>query len=95
MKIVKKRYFVFDKKGRLKETIESEFDKKETRKKSNWATDLNFANVGYYIATPIILGVFLGISIDNWFKTKPFFTLLLIFFGTVMSFYNLYRLTKT
>lgn len=54
----------------------------------------NYMNMGYYLITPLLLGVFFGLVLDNLFKTKPFFVLLLIFLGLVSTFYNLWRLIK-
>lgn len=51
-------------------------------------------NIGYYLITPLLLGVFFGLLIDNFLKTKPFFTIILIIFGVVASFYNLWKVAK-
>lgn len=51
----------------------------------------NYINVGYYLITPLLLGVFLGLITDNWLKTKPIFTLIFILLGTVSCFYNLFK----
>ncbi|MDH7476607.1 MAG: AtpZ/AtpI family protein [Microgenomates group bacterium] len=48
-------------------------------------------NIGFYLATPIIIGVFLGLLIDNWLKTNSF-VLLGVFFGALGSFYNIYKI---
>ena len=64
----------------------------KTRKKSNFQL-ANYLNIGYYLVTPLVLGVFLGVAIDRSLKTK-FWTLALILFGFAASIYNLYRLTK-
>lgn len=54
----------------------------------------NYFNMGYYVITPIFLGVFLGLFLDNIFKTKPFFILLLLVLGTIASFYNIFKTLK-
>ncbi|OGK17678.1 hypothetical protein A3D80_04505 [Candidatus Roizmanbacteria bacterium RIFCSPHIGHO2_02_FULL_40_13b] len=51
-------------------------------------------NIGYYLLTPLLVGVFLGLFLDNTFKTKGVFVIILIILGTVSTFYNLYKLTK-
>lgn len=64
----------------------------KTTKKPNFQL-ANYLNIGYYLITPLVLGVFLGVVIDRSLKTKHW-TLILIFFGFAASIYNLYRLTK-
>lgn len=51
-------------------------------------------NAGMYLATPILLGVFVGYQLDKYFDTKPIWLLVLLLFGTVSSFYNLWKLSK-
>ncbi len=51
-------------------------------------------NIGYYLLTPLLAGVFLGLALDSWFNTKGVFVIILILLGTVGSFYNLYKLTQ-
>ncbi len=51
-------------------------------------------NIGYYLITPLIFCLILGVLLDNIYKTKPIFTLLFIFFGTISSFYNLFKIAK-
>jgi len=64
-----------------------------SKEKNNFMLAFSF-NVGYYLLTPLILGVIVGLFIDNKFKTKPLFTLLFILFGLFGSLYNLLRITK-
>lgn len=51
-------------------------------------------NIGYYLLTPLLVGVFLGLALDKVFQTRGVFVVILILLGTVSSFYNLYKLTK-
>ncbi|MBI4008742.1 AtpZ/AtpI family protein [Candidatus Roizmanbacteria bacterium] len=81
--------FAVDLAGNIKKVNEKE-SKKLTKKKF----DVTYLNVGYYIITPIIIGVFLGLGVDYWAGTKPFFTSIFLFLGTVASFYNLFKLLK-
>lgn len=55
---------------------------------------LQHSSMGIYIAIPILLGLTIGIFLDNLFRVRPMFTLVLLFFGTVGSFYNIYRIFK-
>lgn len=51
-------------------------------------------NIGYYLLTPLLVGVFLGLALDKVFQTHGVFVVILILLGTISSFYNLYKLTK-
>lgn len=53
-----------------------------------------YLNIGFYLAAPLLIGVFLGVKIDSLFHTKPIFTISFIILGAVATFYNLIRLTK-
>ena len=67
-------------------------DKKNKRKEKNFT--IYSLNVGFYVMTPIFLGVIIGLMADKKFGTKPLFFLFFIFFGLVSSFYNLWRLNN-
>ncbi len=51
-------------------------------------------NIGYYLITPLLAGVFFGYWLDMFFKTKPLFILLLFMLGIAGSFYNLWKIVK-
>lgn len=51
-------------------------------------------NVGYYVITPLLGGVFLGLLLDRYFGTRGVFVIIMILLGTISSFYNLYKLVK-
>ena len=55
---------------------------------------INSLNIGAYLITPILLGVFIGYNLDIYLNSKPIFILLFILLGTYSSFYNLFKLTK-
>ena len=84
-----KNYFEIDKRGNLKKT-DQHFNKKPKIKKDLFSQYLNI-NVGYSLVTPILIGVIIGLVLDNKFHSKPYFTVFFIFFGTVSSIYNLYK----
>ncbi|PIS09108.1 hypothetical protein COT75_03225 [Candidatus Beckwithbacteria bacterium CG10_big_fil_rev_8_21_14_0_10_34_10] len=52
------------------------------------------SSFGFAIALPIISGVLIGYFLDNKLGTKPFFTLGLLIFGLVASFYTLLKTVK-
>ena len=90
----KKRYIQLDddlKKIKKHKDLEKEL--KEKKKKDNFLLAFSF-NVGYYLVTPLILGVVIGVFLDSKFKTKPVFTLMFIFLGMIASLYNLLKLTN-
>ncbi|MBI2049754.1 AtpZ/AtpI family protein [Candidatus Roizmanbacteria bacterium] len=74
--------------------IQRAFPKNKSRKRGSGALDLTYLNIGFYLITPILLGVLLGYNMDVWFKSKPFFLILFLVLGTLSSFYNLWKLTK-
>ena len=83
-------YFEIDKLGNLKKTNRN-FDKKPKIKKDFFSEYINI-NVGYSLVTPILIGVIIGLVLDNKFHSKPYFTVFFIFLGTVSSIYNLYKI---
>lgn len=54
-----------------------------------------YVGIGYYLGAPLIIGVFLGLAIDNFLKTKPLFIIIFIIIGTIAVFYNLFKITKS
>lgn len=42
------------------------------------------------IGTPIVCGA-IGMGVDDWFSTAPFFFLILAFLGVCAGFWNLYK----
>ena len=88
--------------SQLKRTIEAvdsegNVGKKEIlvkEKKKHHFRELRFMSVGYYLAVPLVIAVFAGRWLDSYYQTKPVFTLVLITFGMLAAFYNLYKLFK-
>ena len=87
-----KNYFEIDKRGNLKKTNRN-LKKKSKNKKDFFSEYINI-NVGYSLIIPILIGVIIGITLDNKFHSKPVFIVFFIFLGTVLSFYNLFKLIK-
>ena len=86
-----KEYIEFQKRG-LQEKIN--LIDKQRQKVSDLPESLQNVNIGFYIVTPILIGVFLGLTVDKILNTKPGYTIFFICLGTIASFYNLFRLTK-
>lgn len=86
-----KEYFDFQQRGLQEKTKQINQNKKRI---DGLPAHLQTMNIGFYIVTPILIGVFLGVTIDRILGTKPGFVIFFICFGTIASFYNLFRLTK-
>jgi len=85
-------YFEIDKRGNLKKT-DRNFDKEPKAKKDFFSEYINI-NVGYSLVTPILIGVVVGLTLDNKFHSKPVFIVSFIFLGMVSSIYNLFKMIK-
>jgi ATP synthase protein I len=81
---------ITDRQGNLK-TNRLTIERKDTADMKSYG---QFMNLGFYIATPLVAGIFIGLFLDNWLHTKPIFILTLIILGSIASFYNLIKLTK-
>lgn len=88
----KSNFFTFGKDFTTKQVKKQELEKKVS-KENNFSVAKSI-NIGYYLITPLILGVFFGLLIDSLLKTKPAFTLILLSFGLIGTLYNLGKLTK-
>ncbi len=83
-------YYTFDKNFNLKLQKKIKTPGKKKRKLSL----VKYIDIGYYIITPLLAGVFLGLAIDKFFKTKSTFFLIFLFLGTLAAFYNMYKIYK-
>lgn len=61
-------------------------------KKKRKSIPFVFLNVGFYIITPLLIAVPLGLFLDGKFHTKPGITLFLIGLGFISTMFNLFRL---
>ncbi|MBI3619873.1 AtpZ/AtpI family protein [Candidatus Roizmanbacteria bacterium] len=83
-----KNKFVMTSSGEIEQV--PDIPKKEApKKKPSYVAD-----IGFYLLTPILAGVFLGLLADKWLRTKPVLTLAGIGLGTIACFYNLIRILK-
>ncbi len=90
MSQIKRKITYIDAEGNKK--IKDFVVNKQKKKDINWV--VKYMNVGYYLAVPLLFGVFLGSFLDSKFKTKPVITLVLIVLGMIAAFYNLYKIIK-
>ena len=52
------------------------------------------SSMGISIAVAIVIGIFIGRQLDNWFGTGPWFFFLFLFFGIAAGFRNVYIITQ-
>lgn len=52
------------------------------------------ASMGITMVACTFIGLFLGLYLDKYFGTKPWFTLILLFFGIAAGFKNIHRAAK-
>jgi len=67
---------------------------KNTIQKSHDLGYLKYLNVGFYLVTPLLVGVLGGAYADGWFHSKPIGVTIGIVIGAVGTFYNLFKLLK-
>ena len=58
---------------------------------SRWVAALRLVGVGFFIGGSIVLGVFVGLWLDNKFDTSLFWIVGLIL-GIVVAFYGVYQM---
>ena len=51
-------------------------------------------NISIELVTGIVLGVFLGLMIDNYLQTKPLMLIIFFILGTLVGFFNIYKTLK-
>lgn len=54
----------------------------------------NVSSMGISVAVAIAIGTFMGLQLDKWFGTAPWFFFIFLFFGIVAGFRNVYRVSK-
>ncbi len=88
--MMEKKYFGFDKNLNLKPLLAP---KKKSVPKQNKMLLANYASIGYYLITPLIVGVFLGLYLDGRLGTN-YIVVIGILIGSIGTFYNLFRILK-
>ena len=91
-KIKKKEFLGITAEGLIEKVPQNSLKPKQNPKRK--PLNLNYLNVGYYIITPLLIGVFLGYVLDLWLRTKPLFVGVGIGLGTIACFYNLSKILK-
>ena len=62
----------------------------DEEKKSLLKTLGMVSTMGISMAVAIAIGVYIGLKLDKWLGTKPWFFFIFLFFGIVAGFRNLY-----
>ena len=57
-----------------------------------WAAAGRFIGVGWYIAVCIVLGIWLGMKLDQLIHTKLIFTIVGLLGGLLLAFWGVYQL---
>ena len=47
--------------------------------------------LGYTIAIPLIVFLIIGVSLDKYFKTSPFLSLIAVFFSLIVTTFSVYK----
>lgn len=71
--------------------VKGNIQRKKRTETADYSILAHYSSVGFSIIVPVIIGTFLGVYLDQRFGTKPVLTIVLIFFGTVLGFYNLFK----
>lgn len=48
------------------------------------------SSIGISVALAIAIGVFIGLKLDKWLGTEPWFFFIFLFFGIAAAFRNVY-----
>ncbi len=51
------------------------------------------SSMGISVAVAIAIGVAMGLQLDKWFGSAPWFFFIFLFFGIVAGFRNVYRIS--
>jgi ATP synthase protein I len=81
----------------LEKKIKNLKDKKvlSSKLKNKSGTNYSIAiNISVELITGIVLGVFIGLLIDNYLQTKPLMLIICFILGTLVGFYNMYKALK-
>ena len=62
----------------------------DEEKKSLLKTLGMVSSMGISVALAIAIGVFIGLQLDSWLGTRPWFFFIFLFFGIAAGFRNIY-----
>ncbi len=62
------------------------------KKKNNQASGYGLGmKISLDLVSSIVVGVLIGLGLDNFFLTKPIFLIIFLLLGIVAGFYNLFK----
>jgi ATP synthase protein I len=61
---------------------------------NRWVVALRLTGVGFFIAACILLGIFVGLWVDDKLNTEPLFMIAGLLFGLVVAIYGVYRMIQ-
>lgn len=88
-----RKYFELGKDLKLKSSVEKQKNTDSNMQNESFAL-AKYTSLGYYLLTPLLGGVFLGLLIDKYFNYSPCGVIGGIILGSIATFYNLYTITK-
>lgn len=53
----------------------------------------NVSSMGISVVAAIAIGVAMGLQLDKWFNTAPWFFYIFLLFGIIAGFRNIYRVS--
>tara|TARA_Y100000590_G_scaffold348505_1_gene399563 strand:- start:189 stop:473 length:285 start_codon:yes stop_codon:yes gene_type:complete len=80
---------------RLKQKIDDIKSKKNSHKKEKGSVNANFGfKISTEIVAALVVGVGIGLIVDNYFNTKPFGLIIFFILGAFAGFLNVYRVMR-
>ena len=52
------------------------------------------SSMGISVAVAIVIGVAIGLQLDKWFNSAPWFFFIFLLFGIVAGFRNVYKISS-
>ena len=81
-----------NKEKKLSKRIDIALAKKDNKQTFKKTESLNiYYRVGTELLAGLIIGAGIGLTIDQWFNTTPFFLIIFFILGGVAGIYNLWR----
>ena len=79
----------------LKKDIDNYQDKKKSKSNSSKKNGAGFAfKISTEILAALIVGVVIGLIVDNYFNSQPFGLIIFFFLGAFAGFFNVYRVMR-
>lgn len=66
----------------------------ENKDNSFWVSFGKLGGIGFMLVFSVLAGIFLGQKGDEYFNTGSTLTLLGVFFGSAVGFWNMFRMIK-